>query len=209
MPPHWRPGTCTRHGVRAWAVGQVMEFRQSLRQPRPPRPRRRMARVLRDELLQLPPRPQRQRMASATRLARPRRTAVLVPAALGHAPPPHRPRLPRLTRHSSTPSSATIARGVSRMNEPAAVAATADRRQAHHRRRYVRKIDALRWTDDDIRALMTHHRQRPRLHPHLRRPRRRTIRPGPAKPLQRANPPQPAPLTQQRWSAPSTPCSRR
>jgi hypothetical protein len=47
-----------------------------------------------------------------------------------------------------------IARGVSRMNDPAGVAATADRARKITDA-LIPKVDAMRWTDSDIRSLMT------------------------------------------------------
>ena len=152
MPPHWTPGRET-HGVRAWAVGQVVKFRQSLDN---------LARHARGEKW-----PEFSEMSCYTchhhhkdsgwrhQRGWPDR------AGLPSWSPQHWSMLRLLIGRVSTesrdeldPLVSQIARGVARMNDPAGVAATADRaRKAADA--LIPKVDAMRWNDSDIRALMT------------------------------------------------------
>jgi hypothetical protein len=152
MPPHWTPGRET-HGVRAWSVGQVVKFRESLDN---------LARHARGDEW-----PEFSDMScynchhalkdSGARQERgwPDR------AGLPSWSPQHWSMLRLLIGRVSTqsrdeldPLVRNLARGVSRMNDPSGVAANADRA-----RRLVDtlipRIDALRWTDADVRSLMS------------------------------------------------------
>ena len=152
MPPHWTPGRDT-HGVRAWSVGQVMKFRDSLRN---------LARHARGDEW-----PEFSDMScynchhdlkgSEWRQARgwPDRAGLptwspqhwaMLRLLIGRVSPQSRDELDPLVRQ--------IARGVSRMNDPAGVAATADKARAVAEG-LVPKINALKWSDADVRALMT------------------------------------------------------
>lgn len=152
MPPHWKPGSDT-HGVRAWAVGQVMKFRDSLGN---------LARHARGDEW-----PEFSEMScfnchhdlkdSAWRQQRgwPDRAGLpswspqhwaMLRLLLGRASAGSRDQLDPLVRD--------IARGVARMNDPAALAANADRARKVVDA-LVPKVDALRWNDADVRALMT------------------------------------------------------
>lgn len=151
MPPHWTPGRDT-HGVRAWAVGQVMKFRDSLRN---------LARHARgdewpefsdmscydchhglkgSEWRQVRGWPDRAGLPSWS----PQHWAMLR-LLIGRVSPRSRDELDPLV--------AQIARGVARMNDPAGVAANADRAQALVRD-LVPKVDAVRWSDAEVRSLM-------------------------------------------------------
>jgi hypothetical protein len=152
MPAHWTPGRDT-HGVRAWAVGQVVKFRQSLEN---------LSRHARGDAW-----PEFSDMScynchhdlkgSQWRQERgwPER------AGLPSWSPQHWAMLRLLIGRASTqsrdeldPLVKQIARGVSRMNDPAGLAATADR-AARVTGALLPKVDAMRWNDSDVRALMT------------------------------------------------------
>jgi hypothetical protein len=151
MPPHWTPGRDT-HGVRAWATGQVMKFRDSLNN---------LARHARGDEW-----PEFSDMscfnchhalkASVARQERgwPDRAGLpawspqhwaMLRLLIGRVSP--------AARNELDPVVAQLARGVARMNDPAGVAANADKA-----RRIVEtlvpRIDAMRWSDADVRALM-------------------------------------------------------
>jgi hypothetical protein len=152
MPAHWTPGRDT-HGVRAWAVGQVVKFRQSLEN---------LSRHARGDEW-----PEFSDMScynchhdlkgSQWRQERgwPER------AGLPSWSPQHWAMLRLLIGRVSTqsrdeldPLIKQIARGVSKMNDPAGLAATADR-AARAVDALIPKVDAMRWSDADIRSLMT------------------------------------------------------
>lgn len=151
MPPHWTPGRDT-HGVRAWAVGQVMKFRDSLRN---------LARHARgdewpefsdmscynchhdlkgSEWRQVRGWPDRAGLPTWS----PQHWAMLR-LLIGRVSPQSRDELDPLVRQ--------IARGVARMNDPAGVASNADRAQALVRE-LLPRIDAVRWSDAEVRSLM-------------------------------------------------------
>jgi hypothetical protein len=151
MPPHWTPARET-HGVRAWAVGQAMKFRDSLRN---------LARHARgdewpefsdmscynchhdlkgSEWRQVRGWPDRAGLPTWS----PQHWAMLR-LLIGRVSPQSRDQLDPLVRQ--------IGRGVARMNDPAAVAADADRAQELVRA-LIPKIDAVRWTDAEVRSLM-------------------------------------------------------
>ena len=152
MPAHWTPGRDT-HGVRAWSVGQVMKFRDSLTNLA------RHARgdewpefsdmscfnchhALKDsQWRQVRGWPDRAGLPSWS----PQHWAMLR-LLIGRISPGARDELDPLVSQ--------IAVGVARMNNAAGVAANADRA-----RRIVDglvpKADALRWSDSDVRSLMT------------------------------------------------------
>jgi hypothetical protein len=152
MPPHWKRNEAN-DGVRAWAVGQAMKFRDSLGN---------LSRHARGDEW-----PEFSDMScynchhalkgSAARQERgwPDR------AGLPSWSPQHWAimrliisRVSPQTREQLDPLVAQLARGVARMNDPAGVAATADRaRTLVHE--IVPRIDAVRWNDSDIRALMS------------------------------------------------------
>jgi Cytochrome c554 and c-prime len=152
MPPHWTPGRET-HGVHAWSVGQVMKFRDSLAN---------LARHARGDEW-----PEFSDMScynchhalkgSVARQERGWPDRAGLPAWS----PQHWATLRLLigrvsprTRDELDPVVAQIARGVARMNDPAGVAANAERaRKLVHD--LVPRIDAARWTDADVRALMS------------------------------------------------------
>ncbi|HEX2836392.1 MAG TPA: multiheme c-type cytochrome [Thermoanaerobaculia bacterium] len=152
MPPHWTPNRDT-HGVRAWAVGQVVKFSESLDN---------VARHARgdewpefsdmscfnchhdlkgSESRQLRGWPDRAGLPAWS----PQHWAVLR-LIVGRVSPQAKSEL--------EPIVAQLARGVSRMNDPNGVAASAERA-----RRIVTpliaKIEARQWNDADVRALMT------------------------------------------------------
>jgi len=156
MPPHWAlryEGGRDTHGVRAWAVGQVVSFRESMDN---------LARHARgnewpefsemscfnchhdlknSEWRQERGWPDRAGLPTWS----PQRWAVL------------RLILERVSpgvRGELDPLVAQIARGVARMNDPAGVASSADRARAIVAP-LVARVDAARWTDSDVRALMT------------------------------------------------------
>jgi hypothetical protein len=156
MPPHWAlryEGGRETHGVRAWAVGQVINFREGMDN---------LARHARGDEW-----PEFSEMScfnchhdlkdSGWRQERgwpdraglpawsPQRWAVL------------RLILERVSpgvRNELDPLVAQVSRGVSRMNNPAGVAASADRARALVAP-LVARVDAARWNDSDVRALMT------------------------------------------------------
>lgn len=152
MPPHWTPGRDT-HGVRAWSVGQVMKFRDSLRN---------LARHARgDEWPEfsemscynchhdLKGSEWRQERGWPDRAGLPTWSPQhwsMLRLLIGRASTESRDELDPLVRQ--------IARGVARMNDPEGVATNADRA-----RKIVEallpKVDTIRWTDADIRAFMT------------------------------------------------------
>lgn len=151
MPSHWTPGRDS-HGVKAWAVGQVLAFRESLDD---------LGRHARGEKW-----PEFSDMSctnchhdlktSQWRQVRgwpdraglpawsPQRWAMLRLIA-GRVSPQSRDQLEPLV--------AQIARGVSRMNDPAGVAANADRARKIAAD-LAPRVEALRWSDGDVRAMM-------------------------------------------------------
>lgn len=152
MPPHWTPNRDT-HGARAWAVGQVVTFAESLDS---------VARHARGEKWpefsdmscfnchhDLKDSGWRQQRGWPDRAGlpawSPQHWAVLR-LLIGRVSPQSRDEL--------DPAVAQLARGIARMNDPNGVAATAERA-----RRIVTpliaRIEGQRWTDADIRALMT------------------------------------------------------
>jgi hypothetical protein len=152
MPPHWTPNRDT-HGVRAWAVGQVVKFRESLEN---------LSRHARGDEW-----PEFSDMScynchhslkgSVARQERgwPER------AGLPSWSPQHWAMLRLLIGRVSTqsrddldPLVRNIARGVSRMNDPAGVAANADRAKRIVDT-LIPRIDAMRWSDADVRSLMS------------------------------------------------------
>jgi len=152
MPPHWTPGRDT-HGVRAWAVGQVMKFRDSLRN---------LARHARgDEWPEfsdmscynchhdLKGSAWRQQRGWPDRAGLPTWSPqhwAMLRLLIGRVAPQSRDELDPLVRQ--------LARGVSRMNDPAGVASTADRARVVAES-LIPKIDAVRWSDGEVRSLMT------------------------------------------------------
>jgi hypothetical protein len=152
MPPHWTPGRDT-HGVRAWAVGQVVKFRQSLDN---------LSRHARgDEWPEfsdmscynchhdLKDSGWRQQRGWPDRAGLPSWSPqhwAMLRLLIGRVSTESRDQLDPLVRD--------IARGVSRMNDPAGVAITADRARKIADA-LIPKVDAMRWTDSDIRSLMT------------------------------------------------------
>ncbi len=152
MPPHWTPNRAT-HGVNAWAVGQVMKFRDSLGN---------LARHARGNEWPefsdmscynchhtLKGSEWRQRRGWPDRAGLPSWSPqhwAMLRLLIGRVSPQSRDELDGLV--------AQIARGVARMNEPAAVAANADRaRSIVHN--LVPRFESQRWTDAEIRAIMT------------------------------------------------------
>ncbi|MEO8379319.1 MAG: multiheme c-type cytochrome [Acidobacteriota bacterium] len=156
MPPHWAlryDGGRETHGVRAWAVGQVINFREGMDN---------LARHARgnewpefSEMScfnchhDLKDSGWRQERGWSDRAGlpawSPQRWAVL------------RLILERVSpgvRNELDPLVAEISRGVSRMNNPAGVAASADRARALVSP-LVARVDAARWNDSDVRELMT------------------------------------------------------
>jgi hypothetical protein len=152
MPPHWTPGRDT-HGVRAWAVGQVVKFRQSLDN---------LSRHARgDEWPEfsdmscfnchhdLKDSGWRQQRGWPDRAGLPTWSPqhwAMLRLLIGRVSTDSRDELDPLVRQ--------IAKGVSRMNDPAGVAANADRAR-RIADSLVPKIDAMRWNDSDVRSLMT------------------------------------------------------
>ncbi len=156
MPPHWAlkyEGGRETHGSRAWAVGQVVAFRESLDN---------LARHARgDEWPEfsemscynchhdLKGSQWRQERGWPDRAGlpswSPQRWAVLR-LLLDRVSPGARAELDPLV--------AQIARDVARMNNPAGVAATADRARAIVAP-LIAKVEAARWNDSDVRSLMT------------------------------------------------------
>ncbi|MFL6247523.1 MAG: multiheme c-type cytochrome [Thermoanaerobaculia bacterium] len=152
MPPHWTPGRDT-HGVRAWSVGQVMKFRDSLGN---------LARHARgDEWPEfsemscenchhdLKDSGWRQERGWPDRAGLPAWSPqhwAMLRLLIGRVSTGSRDELDPLVRQ--------IARGVSRMNDPAGVAANADRARTIVEA-LLPKVDAMRWNDADVRAFMT------------------------------------------------------
>jgi hypothetical protein len=150
MPPHWTPGRDT-HGVRAWAVGQVVKFRQSLDN---------LARHARgDEWPEfsdmscynchhdLKKSAWRQQRGWPDRAGLPSWSPqhwAMLRLLIGRVSTESRDELDPLVRQ--------IARGVSRMNDPN-LAANADR-ASRIANALVSRVDGMRWSDADIRALM-------------------------------------------------------
>jgi Cytochrome c554 and c-prime len=151
MPPHWTPGRDT-HGVRAWAVGQMMKFRDSLRN---------LARHARgDEWPEfsdmscynchhdLKGSQWRQTRGWPDRAGLPTWSPqhwAMLRLLIGRVSPQTRDELDPLVRQ--------LGRGVARMNHPADVADTADKIRTIVEA--IRpKIDAVRWSNTDIRSLM-------------------------------------------------------
>lgn len=156
MPPHWilkYEGGRDTHGVRAWAVGQVMKFRDSLTN---------LARHARGDEW-----PEFSDMScynchhdlkgSQWRQVRGWPDRAGLPAWS----PQHWAMLRLLIGRVSTqsrdelePLVRDIARGVARMNDPSGLAANADRA-----RRIVEtlvpRVENMRWSDADVRSLMT------------------------------------------------------
>jgi hypothetical protein len=151
MPPHWTPGRDT-HGVRAWSVGQVMKFRDSLRN---------LARHARgDEWPEfsdmscynchhdLKGSQWRQVRGWPDRAGLPTWSPqhwAMLRLLIGRVSPQTRDQLDPLVRQ--------IARGVSRMNDPAGVASTADRARTVVES-LIPRVDAVRWSDAEVRSLM-------------------------------------------------------
>lgn len=151
MPPHWTGGRDS-HGVRAWATGQVMKFRDSLAN---------LSRHARgDEWPEfsdmschnchhaLKGSQWRQDRGWPDRAGLPTWSPqhwAMLRLILGRAS--------ASSRNELDPLVAQLARGVARMNDSAGVAANADKARAlvHD---LVPRVDALRWNDSDIRALM-------------------------------------------------------
>jgi hypothetical protein len=151
MPPHWTLGRET-HGARAWGVGQVMKFRDSLRN---------LARHARgDEWPEfsdmschnchhdLKDSQWRQQRGWPDRAGLPSWSPqhwAMLRLLIGRVSTQSRDELDPLVRQ--------IARGVSRMNDPEGVAATADRARTIAEA-LLPKVDAMRWSDADVRSLM-------------------------------------------------------
>jgi hypothetical protein len=151
MPPHWTPNRDT-HGVRAWAVGQVVKFRQSLDN---------LARHARgDEWPEfsdmscsnchhdLKDSGWRQQRGWPDRAGLPAWSPqhwVMLRLLIARVSTQSRDELDPLIRQ--------IARSVSRMNDPNGVATNADRARKLADA-LVPKVDNLRWNDSDIRSLM-------------------------------------------------------
>jgi hypothetical protein len=150
MPPHWTPGRDT-HGVRAWGVGQVVKFRQSLEN---------VARHARgDEWPEfsdmscfhchhdLKGSGWRQERGWPDRAGLPSWSPqhwAMLRLLIGRVSTQSRDELDPLVRQ--------IARGVSRMNDPS-LASNADR-AARIVDSLVPRVDAMRWSDTDVRSLM-------------------------------------------------------
>ncbi|HKR62297.1 MAG TPA: multiheme c-type cytochrome [Thermoanaerobaculia bacterium] len=156
MPPHWilkYAGGRDTHGAKAWAVGQVVAFRESVDN---------LARHARGEKW-----PEFSDMScfnchhdlkdSAWRQQRgwpdraglpawsPQRWAMLR-LIVGRVSPQ--------TREQLEPLIAQLARGVARMNDAAGVAANAERARKIAAD-LVPRVESMRWSDADVRALMT------------------------------------------------------
>lgn len=152
MPPHWTPGRDT-HGARAWAVGQVVKFRESLDN---------LARHARGEQWpefsdmscfnchhDLKNSQWRQQRGWPDRAGLPSWSPqhwAMLRLIIGRVSPQ--------TRDQLAPLVAQIARGVARMNDPAAVAANAERAR-RIAADLVPRVESMRWNDADVRALMT------------------------------------------------------
>lgn len=151
MPPHWTPGRET-HGVSAWAVGQVMKFRDSLTN---------LARHARgDEWPEfsdmscfnchhdLKGSEWRQQRGWPDRAGLPAWSPqhwAMLRLLIGRVSPRSRDELDPLV--------AQIARGVARMNDPNGVAANADRARALVHA-LVPRFEQHRWSDAEVRAMM-------------------------------------------------------
>lgn len=152
MPPHWTLGRDT-HGVRAWAVGQLVKFNQSLDN---------LARHARgDEWPEfsdmscynchhsLKNSGWRQERGWPDRAGLPAWSPqhwAMIRLLIGRVSPS--------ARDDLDPLVAQIARGVARMNDPAGVAASADRARKIAEG-LVAKVDGARWSDADVRAFMS------------------------------------------------------
>jgi len=152
MPAHWNRHEATS-GARAWAVGQVMKFRDSLAN---------LARHARGNEWpefsdmscinchhSLKGSEWRQQRGWPDRAGLPAWSPqhwTTLRVLIG--------RVSSQSREELDPLVTQIGRGVARMNDPAGVAANADRaRDIVHK--LVPRIEALRWTDADVRSLMT------------------------------------------------------
>jgi hypothetical protein len=152
MPAHWTPGRDT-HGARAWAVGQVVKFRESLDN---------LARHARGEKWpefgdmschnchhDLKDSQWRQTRGWPDRAGlpawSPQHWAMLRLLVVRVSPQ---------SRDQLDPLMAQISTRVARMNDPAAVAASADRAKSIAAD-LVPRVEAMRWNDGDVRALMT------------------------------------------------------
>lgn len=151
MPAHWTPGRDT-HGVRAWAVGQGVKFRESLEN---------LARHARGDEW-----PEFSDMScfnchhdlkdSQARQVRGWPDRAGLPAWSPQHWAMLRLILTRVSPQSTEqldPIVAQIARGVARMNDPAGVAGNADR-ASRLVSELLPRIERLRWNDDDVRGLM-------------------------------------------------------
>ncbi|HYI12446.1 MAG TPA: multiheme c-type cytochrome [Thermoanaerobaculia bacterium] len=156
MPPHWTLGRDT-HGVKAWAVGQVVKFRESLDN---------LARHARGDEW-----PEFSDMSchnchhdlkgSTWRQERGWSASTYDRAGLPSWSPQHWAMLRLLIGRVSTgsrdeldPLVRQIARGVSRMNDPSGVASNADRAR-RIADTLVPRLEAMQWSDADVRSLMT------------------------------------------------------
>ncbi|PYQ26439.1 MAG: hypothetical protein DMF56_24480 [Acidobacteria bacterium] len=152
MPPHWTPAHDS-HGARAWAVGQVMKFRDSLTN---------LARHAKGDEW-----PEFSDMScynchhslktSQWRQVRGWPDRAGLPAWSPQHWATLRILIGRISpaaRDELDPIVAQIARSVSRMNEPSAVATNAERAKKIADA-LVGKADAMRWSDADVRALMS------------------------------------------------------
>lgn len=152
MPPHWTPGRDT-HGVRAWAVGQVVKFRESLdnlahhaRGEKWPEFSDMSCYNCHHELKtsqwrQVRGWPDRAGLPAWS----PQHWAVLR-LLIG--------RVSTQSRDELDPMIRQIARGVARMNDPAGVAANADK-ASRMVDGLVSRVDAMRWSDSDVRSMMS------------------------------------------------------
>ena len=152
MPPHWTPNRDT-HGVRAWAVGQVVNLRESLDN---------LSRHARGNEW-----PEFSEMScfnchhdlkdSVWRQERGWPDRAGLPAWSPQRWAVMRLILDRVapgTKNELDPIIDQIARGVARMNNPAGVAAAADRARTIVSP-LVARVDGARWTDNDVRSMMT------------------------------------------------------
>ena len=151
MPPHWKPGR-EGHGVNAWAIGQVMKFRDSLSNL--------ASHAKGDKWPEfgdmncynchhaLKGSEWRQRRGWPDRAGLPTWSPqhwAMLRLLIGRVSPQSRDQLDPLV--------AQIARGVSRMNDPNGVAANADRARAIVHA-LVPRFESQRWSDADVRAMM-------------------------------------------------------
>lgn len=153
MPPHWNVSDRTTHGVRAWAVGQVVKFRESLDN---------VARHARgDEWPEfsdmschhchhaLKDSQWRQERGWPDRAGLPTWSPqhwAMLRLLIGRVAPESRDQLDPLV--------AQLARGVSRMNDPHGVAATAAKAKRIVEP-LVARVESRNWSDADVRAMMT------------------------------------------------------